>query len=161
MDKDNLHLIRHRYIPEETTPLDSDEVLECRDDLIITRWKPINPRQDFAGGVSAFFTDKGWKISKICNCEGNVIYWYCDIIESIPDEENNTFTYNDLLFDVIVYPDTHIKVLDCDEAAEAFETGLITGEQLTKGLKAMNDLLYIIYHGRFDRLTAVIENAIK
>ena len=160
MDKDNLHLVRHRYIPEETTPLSSDEVLLFKDDLIITRWKPINPRQDFAGGISAFFLDKGWKISKICDCEGNVIYWYCDIIESILDDESNTFTYNDLLFDIIVYPNGSIKVLDCDEAAEAFEKGMITGKQLTNALNSMNDLLYTIYHGRFDRLTAVIDNLI-
>ena len=159
MDKETLQLFRHRYIPKETTPLTDDEILEYKDNILITRWKTINPRQDFAGGLSAFFIDKGWKVSKIYNCEGQIMYWYCDIIECEFDEEKNSFTYNDLLFDVVVYPNGSLKVLDCDEAADAYEQGLITGDQLTKGLRAMNELLYIIYHGRFDRLQAIIENA--
>jgi len=161
MDKDNLHLIRHRYIPNETTPLSDDTVLKFEDGILITKWKTLNPRTDFAGGISAFFIEKGWKISKFMDCQGNVKYWYCDIIECIQDEETNTFTYNDLLFDIVVYPNGALKVLDCDEAADALEQGLITAEQLKTGLRSMNELLNTIYHGRFDRLQAVIDNSEK
>ena len=66
----------------------------------------------------------------------------------------------DLLFDVVVYPNGNLRVLDCDEAAEAKEKGLITEAQLLRGLRSMNELLYTIYHGRFDRLQAVVEGAI-
>ena len=158
MDKENLHLVRHRYIPDETTQLSDDEILKVEDGILITRWKTLNPRTDFAGGVSAFFIDKGWKISKFCDCEGGIKYWYCDIIECIIDEETNTFTYNDLLFDVVIYPNGALKVLDCDEAAEAFERGLINREQLTKGLYSLNELLNTIYQSRFDRLQAVVDS---
>jgi len=160
MDKENLHLYRRRFIPEELTSLENDKILKYEENLIITSWKTLNPRPDFSSGVSAFFLDKGWKISKFLDCEGNVTRWYCDIIEVQKDEDANTLTYNDLLFDVVVLPNGSLKVLDCDEAADAREQNLISEEQLLKGLRSMNELLLTIYRGRFDRLQAVIENAI-
>lgn len=156
MNIDNLHLFRRRFIPNEITPLSDDIVLKLEENLIITSWKTLNPRTDFASGMSAYFIDKGWKVSKFLDCEGNIKYWYCDIIDCILDEASNSFTYEDLLFDVVVYPNGSIKVLDCDEAAEAREKGYITEEQLLRGLRSMNELLTTIYHGRFDRLQAVL-----
>lgn len=156
MNIDNLHLFRRRFIPNEITPLSDDKVLKLEENLIITSWKTLNPRTDFASGMSAYFIDKGWKVSKFLDCEGNIKYWYCDIIDCILDEASNSFTYEDLLFDVVVYPNGSIKVLDCDEAADAREKGYITEEQLLRGLKSMNELLTTIYHGRFDRLQAVL-----
>ena len=156
MNIENLHLFRRRFIPDEITPLSDDKVLKLEENLIITSWKTLNPRTDFASGMSAYFIDKGWKVSKFLDCEGNIKYWYCDIIDCILDEAANSFTYEDLLFDVVVYPNGSIKVLDCDEAAEAREKGYITEEQLLRGLKSMNELLTTIYHGRFDRLQAVL-----
>lgn len=156
MNIDNLHLFRRRFIPDEITPLSDDKVLKLEENLIITSWKTLNPRTDFASGMSAYFIDKGWKVSKFLDCEGNIKYWYCDIIDCILDEASNSFTYEDLLFDVVVYPNGSIKVLDCDEAAEAREKGYITEEQLLRGLRSMNELLTTIYHGRFDRLQAVL-----
>ena len=158
MNIENLHLFRRRFIPDEITPLSDDKVLKLEENLIITSWKTLNPRTDFASGMSAYFIDKGWKVSKFLDCEGNIKYWYCDIIDCIVDEASNSFTYEDLLFDVVVYPNGNVKVLDCDEAAEACEKGLITKDQLLKGLRSMNELLNNVYHGRFDRLQSVIEN---
>lgn len=156
MNIENLHLFRRRFIPNELTPLSDDKVLKLEENLIITSWKTLNPRTDFASGMSAYFIDKGWKVSKFLDCEGNIKYWYCDIIDCILDEASNSFTYEDLLFDVVVYPNGSIKVLDCDEAADAREKGYITEEQLLRGLRSMNELLTTIYHGRFDRLQAVL-----
>ncbi|MBO4420926.1 MAG: DUF402 domain-containing protein [Lachnospiraceae bacterium] len=156
MNIENLHLFRRRFIPDEITPLSDDKVLKLEENLIITSWKTLNPRTDFASGMSAYFIDKGWKVSKFLDCEGNIKYWYCDIIDCIVDEASNSFTYEDLLFDVVVYPNGNVKVLDCDEAAEAREKGFITEEQLLRGLRSMNELLTTIYHGRFDRLQAVL-----
>ena len=156
MNIENLHLFRRRFIPDELTPLSDDKVLRLEENLIITSWKTLNPRTDFASGMSAYFIDKGWKVSKFLDCEGNIKYWYCDIIDCILDEASNSFTYEDLLFDVVVYPNGNVKVLDCDEAAEAREKGFISEEQLLRGLRSMNELLTTIYHGRFDRLQAVL-----
>ena len=160
MDTDNLHLYRRRFIPDELIYLKDDKILKFEDNLLITSWKTLNPKTDFASGVSAFFIDKNWKVSKILDHEGNLMHWYCDIIDCLWDEDANSLTYEDLLFDVVVYPNGMAKVLDCDEAAEAREKGLITEEQLLKGLKSMNELLNLIYQGRFDRLEAVVEGAI-
>lgn len=161
MIMDDLKLYRRRYIPEEFTPLKNDTIIKLEDNLLITKWKTLKPRQDFVGGASAFFFDKGWKISRIEDCEGNVKYWYCDIIDVIKDEQNNSLTYEDLLFDVVVYPNGAVKVLDSDEAAEALEKELITKAQLLYALRAMNELLDIIYRGRFDRLQAIVEGALS
>ena len=91
MNIENLHLFRRRFIPDEITPLSDDKVLKLEENLIITSWKTLNPRTDFASGMSAYFIDKGWKVSKFLDCEGNIKYWYCDIIDSIVDEENNSY----------------------------------------------------------------------
>ena len=106
----------------------------------MTRWNSLRPRQDFSGGLSVFFLKEGWKVTKIFDTEGNVLYWYCDIIDIILNEEENSITYEDLLFDVVVSTNGRSKVLDCDEAAQAFEDGLITKEQLVHALKAMHEL---------------------
>ena len=160
MQIENLHLYRRRFIPDEFIPLENDKILKLEENLLVTSWKTLKPRTDFSGGVSAYFIDKGWKVSKILDCDGNLRYWYCDIIECKIDDTENSFICEDLLFDVVVSPNGSFKVLDCDEAAEAREKGLITEEQLLKGLRSMNELLYTIYHGRFDRLQAVIESTV-
>ncbi|MBP5652015.1 MAG: DUF402 domain-containing protein [Lachnospiraceae bacterium] len=157
MEKQNLKLYRRRFIPDELTWLKDDEILRLDDEMLVTRWKSLHPRTDFAGGVSVFFLKEGWKVSKILDRDGNILHWYCDIIDIVRNEEENSLTYEDLLFDVVVSPSGKIKVLDCDEAALAFEQGLITKEQLIHALKAMHELLEVIYHSRFDRLQAVIE----
>lgn len=157
MDITNIRLYRRRYIPNELTFLKDDEILRFDDEYLVTRWKTLKPRSDFAGGVSVFFLKEGWKISKILDREGNMNYWYCDIIDIVKNEATNTLTYEDLLFDVVVFPNGKFKVLDCDEAAQAFELGLITREQLTQALKSLHELLEIVYHARFDRLQAIVD----
>ena len=159
MKKEDLHLYRRRYIPNEKIFLKDDKVLFCDEKLLITKWTTLNPKTEFAGGVSAFFIDKGWKVSKIIDYSGKLMHWYCDIIDSVIDEETNSYTYEDLLFDVVVYPDGRLQVLDCDEAAEAREKNLISEEQLLKALKSMNTLLKYIYRGKFSELQNVIEKA--
>ncbi|MBO4505143.1 MAG: DUF402 domain-containing protein [Lachnospiraceae bacterium] len=158
MDINGLKLYRRRFIPDELTWLKDDEILRLDDELMITRWQSLRPRRDFDGGISVFFLKEGWKVSKILDRDGNVLHWYCDIIDIVKNEEENSLTYEDLLFDVVVSPSGKVKVLDCDEAAQAFEQGLITKEQLIHALKAMHELLEVIYHSRFDRLQAIVES---
>lgn len=157
MDTTDLKLYRRRYIPDELTFLKDDEILRYDDEYLVTRWKTLKPRTDFAGGLSVFFLKEGWKVSKILDHEGNLNYWYCDIIDIVRNEADNSLTYEDLLFDVVVFPNGKFKVLDCDEAANAFELGLITGAQLTQALKSMHELLEVVYHARFDRLQAIVD----
>ena len=104
MDIRNLKLYRRRFIPDELTYLADDEILRFDDEMLVTRWKSLHPRGDFDGGISVFFLKDGWKVSKLLDRDGNVLHWYCDIIDIVRNEEENSLTYEDLLFDVVVSP---------------------------------------------------------
>ena len=149
---EDLTIYRRRYIPKEVVDLKDDERVSLDENYLITKWKPLRPRSDFAAGVSVYCLKDGWKISNIMDEEGNTLEWYCDICEFIIDDENNTFTSNDLLLDVIVYPDGRELILDADEAAEALEKGMITKEQMIKALRSFNSLLEVLRHGEFENL---------
>lgn len=157
MDINTLKLYRKRYIPNELILLSDDELLHLDDETLITRWKPLHSTHKFSGGTSAYFFKKGWKIGKFLDFEGNTSFWYCDIVDYVLDEETNTITCEDLLFDVTVFPSGKYEVLDCDEAAQAFEKGLISREQLVHALNSLHELLEVIYHDRFDRLQAIVD----
>ena len=149
---EGLKIYRRRYIPKEYIDLKNDERVFLDENYLITKWKPLRPRTDFAAGVSVYCLKEGWKISNIMDEEGNTLEWYCDICEFIIDDENNTFTSNDLLLDVIIYPNGRELILDADEAADALEKGLITNEQMIKALRSFNALLEVIRHGEFENL---------
>ncbi len=153
---EDIKLFRRRSVPNELIELKDDRVLFCDGKFLITAWNTIRPRKDIASGVSAYLPDKGYKISKVYNAQGEVVYWYCDIIKVVYDAETKTFIYEDLLLDVVVYPDGSVKVLDAAEAAEAFEQGIITGPQLAYALKHLDELLNIIYNGKFDDIQDLI-----
>ena len=154
---ENLKIYRRRYIPWEFIELKKDERISLDEDHLITRWKPIRPRQDFASGVSVYCLKKGWKISKIEDADGNTIHWYCDICEFVVDDAANSLTSNDLLLDVIVYPDGRELIMDADEAALALEQQLITKEQLIKGLRSFDSLLKILRDGEFEKYKKMLE----
>ena len=97
-------LFRRRFIPDENIELKDDMILALEPNLIITSWNVLKPRRDISRGVSAYFIDKGIKVSKVFDNAGQMVYWYCDIIETHYDEKENTYTFNDLLIDVVVYP---------------------------------------------------------
>ena len=62
---DKIQLFRRRYIPDEIKELKDDIVLSVTDDMILTKWNVLKPRKDIARGVSAYFIDKGIKVSKL------------------------------------------------------------------------------------------------
>lgn len=152
-----LSLYRRRLIPNECILLENDEILRLEENLIITRWNTIRPKKDLSHGLSAFFLDKGVKVSKFIDHGGNLICWYCDIITHEFDRENNACVIIDLLADVLVYPDGSVKVVDLDELAQAAEQKLISLEQLLISLRQLDALLQIIYSGRFCELQSYLE----
>lgn len=154
-------LYRRRLIPNECILLDQDEILHLDDQLIITRWKTIRPKKSLSHGFSAFYLDKGVKVSKFYDHDNQLICWYCDIITSEYDAAKNAYTMIDLLADVLVYPNGTVEVVDLDELADATEQKLISEEQLLISLRQLNRLLEIIYEGKFDRLQLPIEEAEK
>ena len=153
-----LQLYRRRLIPAECILLKDDTIVKQADDLIITSWKTLNPKISFSHGCSCYFLKEGFKISKFYRQDGSLLYWYCDIVEYVHDEQAHTLTVTDLLADVIVYPDGRTKVVDLDELAQAFEGGLLTAAQLSAALRQLNHLLTYIYKDKFDQLQTQIES---
>ena len=145
-------LFRRRFIPDENIELKDDMILALEPNLIITSWNVLKPRRDISRGVSAYFIDKGIKVSKVFDNAGQMVYWYCDIIETHYDEKENIYTFNDLLIDVVVYPDGQVEVLDMDEFADAMEQGILSVGTIT---------ISMIYAGEFEKYTHYIDDMLK
>lgn len=141
-------LIRKRLIPLETLRLEKDVVIHRSDRLLVTRWTTIKPKKELHHGSSCFLLKEGWKVSRFIDHQGKLICWYCDIIATEYDADTDTFTFTDLLADVLIYPSGLIKVVDLDELAEALEKKLITSDQLLDSLRKLNALLQLIYDGK-------------
>ena len=154
-------LFRRRFIPAENIELKDDMILALEPNLIITSWNVLKPRRDISRGVSAYFIDKGIKVSKVFDNAGQMVYWYCDIIETHYDEKENTYTFNDLLIDVVVYPDGQVEVLDMDEFADAMEQGILSVGTIAHAMRATDDLLHTIYAGEFEKYTHYIDDMLK
>jgi predicted RNA-binding protein associated with RNAse of E/G family len=164
-------LYRRRFIPDELIHLKDDVILVLEKDLIITKWVTLHPHKDIARGVSAFYLDKGIKVSKIYDRNDNLVYWYCDIIQvrynldrSVIDPvpaDKNTVIIEDLLIDVILYNDGSMQIMDLDELADALEQQLITQKEATHALRTLNHLLGIITRSEFGTLQEPINRAEK
>ena len=154
-------LFRRRFIPDENIELKDDMILALEPNLIITSWNVLKPRRDISRGVSAYFIDKGIKVSKVFDNAGQMVYWYCDIIETHYDEKENIYTFNDLIIDVVVYPDGQVEVLDMDEFADAMEQGILSVGTIAHAMRATDDLLHTIYAGEFEKYTHYIDDMLK
>ena len=73
-------LIRKRLIPFESVLLKDDRIVHMEDGLIVTHWDVLKPRKDFQKGISCYFLKEGYKISRFMDKDGNLVYFYCDII---------------------------------------------------------------------------------
>lgn len=156
MTKTTPKLYRKRLIPDEMIHLKDDVILHQDASLIITRWDSLKPRKDFSNGISAYFMDEGFKISKIFDKHHKLVYWYCDIIETSFEMADNTYVFTDLLADVVVYPDGTLRVLDLDEVGDALESHLISKEVAVKALRLCNQLLELIYNGNFKKYQNIV-----
>lgn len=151
-------LYRKRLIPMECILLKDDTVEYSSDDILITSWKTLNPKTDFSHGCSCYFFNEGFKISKFYKQDGQLLYYYCDIVEFDFDETKQTLTVTDLLADVIIYPNGIHHVVDLDELADAQEQSLISSAQLNRSLRQLDKLLNIIQKGEFPTLLAQMES---
>ena len=152
-----LKLYRKRIIPAECFLLEDDVIVEQTEDRIITKWNTIRPKADFDHGTSCYFLQDGVKISKFYRSDGELLYWYCDIVQYDFSEDGSSLTVTDLLADVIIYPSGRFKVVDLDELADAKEQGLITDKQLINCLCQLNNLLSIIARDKFDKYQACLD----
>lgn len=151
-------LYRKRLIPMECILLKDDKIEFSSDDMLITSWKTLNPKTEFSHGCSCYFFKEGFKISKFYKSDGQLLYYYCDIVEFDLNEKEQTLTVTDLLADVIIYPNGSHQVVDLDELADAQEQTLISSAQLNRSLRQLNKLLNIIQKGEFPTLLMQIES---
>lgn len=151
-------LYRKRLIPMECILLKDDTVEYSSDDILITSWKTLNPKTEFSHGCSCYFFNEGFKISKFYKSDGQLLYYYCDIVEFDFDETGQVLTVTDLLADVIIYPSGIHHVVDLDELADAQEQALISSAQLNRSLRQLDKLLNIIQKGEFQKLLVQMES---
>lgn len=135
-----MKLLRKRYIPNEIIDISKDEVIYMDDQVIVTKWLPINKRADIGSGISYTFLKEGYKISKFFDSEGKFSFWYCDIIEYKYDSIEDAHIFVDLLLDLKVYGDDKYEILDMNELVEAYDKKLITFEQVIKAFKSLEKL---------------------
>ncbi|MBQ1849447.1 MAG: DUF402 domain-containing protein [Lachnospiraceae bacterium] len=157
MFTEDLKLYRKRIIPAECKFLKDDVIVRSDDEMIVTTWNTLNPKMEFSHGCSIYYLKQGFKVSKFYRHDNSLLYWYCDIVDYDFNEAENSLTVTDLLADVLIFPDGHMKVVDLDEMAEALDKGLITPQLLSEALRRLNELLTIIYRDRFDRLQSPLE----
>jgi len=150
-------LYRKRLIPDECICLKNDNIIVQNNTQIITTWKTLHPKNEFAKGISYYVIDKGWKISKFYNTENELVYIYCDIIDTFYDENTDSYTFTDLLADVIVENNGDVKVIDLDELATALKSDIISSHMIVTALNRLDALLKIIYSGELQEYINILD----
>ena len=154
-------LYRKRYMPSEIVHLKDDVIVHQGENRMVTKWDVLHPKAKFSHGISCYYMDKGWKISKFLNKENALVYYYCDIIDTTYNEEENCYVFTDLLADVIIYEDGFVKVVDLGEIAEALEEGIITAKEAKLSLSRLDALLEVIYGGGLPEMIAFMEQKVS
>ena len=147
-----IELYRRRLIPDQNIALRDDEIVYYDDNILVTRWKTLKPKKGFDHGSSCYFLGSGIKLNKFYKPDGELLYWYCDIVDYDFDKESNKLTVTDLLADVIVHPDGRLQVIDLDELSDATRQHLITECQTCSALDRLDFLLKCIYSGDFNEM---------
>lgn len=154
-------LYRKRFIPNETVLLKDDLILAANNEVIVTRWNALKPRLDISYGYSAYFLTQGFKLSKVFNKEGSLVYWYCDIITQEYEEETNSLTVIDLLIDALIYSDGTLRVLDLDELAECIERQIIDTHLACLSLRHADHLFRLLSSGEFSTYQDLLDSYIE
>ena len=149
-------LFRRRLIPNECVELKNDIILYSDDDILVTKWNTLKPRDDFHHGYSCYFWREGLKVSQFLREDDSLFYWYCDIITCDYNATDNSLTVIDLLADVTVDETGHMNVLDLDELCEAKEKDMISEAQFFLSVKQLGNLISVIQSGNFNKYTDIL-----
>ncbi len=154
----NTKLYRKRLIPNETIFLKDDRILYVDSNHMITKWDCLKPRADISYGYSMYCLNEGFKLSKVYNSDHNLVYWYCDIIDSQYNAQTNELTILDLLIDILIYEDGSIEVLDLDELADSLEQHLISETLACISMRRANSLLSIIKSSKIKKYQSLLNS---
>ena len=153
-------LYRKRFIPDEIVELKDDRIVYHEGNIMITEWDVLHPKAKFSHGISCYYMDKGWKISKFLNKKKELVYYYCDIIETAYLKAENSYIFTDLLADVIIHPDGAVEVVDLGELSDALEDGSITEREIKLALRNLDSLLQVIYSGGLPEMIHFMEEKV-
>ncbi len=145
-------LYRKRYMPNEIVHLKDDVITYQGENVMVTQWNVLHPKETFSHGVSCYYLEQGWKISKFLNKNNELVYYYCDIIDTEYKEAENAYIFTDLLADVIILENGFVKVVDLAEIADALEEGVICDREVKLALRRLDALLERLYSGGFSDL---------
>ena len=87
------------------------------------------------------------------NENGELVYYYCDIIKSEYQKDENIWIFTDLLADVKIYPNGATEVVDLGELSQAYRKNLISTEIVMEALEKLDKLLNLVYSGKWKDLT--------
>ena len=87
------------------------------------------------------------------NENGELVYYYCDIIKSEYQKDENIWIFTDLLADVKIYPNGATEVVDLGELSQAYRKNLISAEIVMEALEKLDKLLNLVYSGKWKDLT--------
>ena len=147
-------------MPSEVVHLKDDIITYQGENVMVTKWDVLHPKAKFSHGVSCYYMDKGWKVSKFLNKNDELVYYYCDIIDTTYNQEENFYVFTDLLADVIIYEDGFVKVVDLGEIAEALEEKIITDREAKLARSRLDALLEVIYNGGLPEMIAFMEKKV-
>lgn len=153
-------LYRKRYMPNEVVFLKDDIITYQDEDVMVTKWDVLHPKAKFSHGVSCYYLKKGWKVSKFLNKNNELVYYYCDIIDTTYHAEENFYVFTDLLADVIIDADGFVKVVDLGEIAQTMEEGIITEREVKLCLQRLDALLEVIYGGGLPAMIQFMEQKV-
>lgn len=101
-----------------------------------------------------YYLDRPHALWKIERPDGALKGWYCNV-NTLPVREGTTLSFNDLILDVLVYPDGRFMALDRDEFAAARDAGL-SRALAALAEQGIAEIEWLLYHGapplNFDRV---------
>lgn len=140
----NFRIYRKRYIPDEIVDISDDKMLRFENNILVTKWNTIKPRNDFSWGVSFAYLEEGYKISRFYNEKDEFLFWYIDFVEAHWNQNSDELTLIDLLVDVKIFPDGSWRVLDREELEDCKEKEKITLEQYKKALRSLEKIINML-----------------
>lgn len=142
-------LLKHKLVPPSSEDISGDEVLYFDLDFLVTRWKPAKSNMNIGAAVSLLCVKSGVQISKKYNREGKFVYYYCDMVKTHWDPETETFEVTDLIADLIVFPDSELRLIDLEEFQEAYQSKVIDTEEFEFTKKCLLDITDKVICGNF------------
>lgn len=95
------------------------------------------------GWLQYFPDDEPFGVTVMFNEEGQIVQWYIDIVEAIGYEDGIPYM-DDLLLDILIFPNGDVVRKDEDEFEEATEAGELTPELVEQGWRD--------FHATLDRI---------